>query len=187
MSMELRQLVAEEQAPPKTREDVLALRAERDPGESMTKQAFKDATDINRLLSRAQKAGTLSHLERFQGNYADFSDFDFHEAQNTLAEARTIFDALPSEIKKEFGHDPAAFFEYANDPANVADLEKKLPALAAPGRQHINPRRTADTEAIAESVSAAVLAAIEAKPEAAPSEAGEASEAPQEPSASSTT
>jgi muconolactone delta-isomerase len=187
MSIELRNAAAAATPAPKNRDEILALREERDPGKSMTKQSFKDATDINRLLSRAQKAGTLSHLERFQGNYADFSDFDFHTAQNTLAEARTIFDALPSEIKKEFDHDPAAFFAYANDPENADDLEKKLPGLAEPGRQHIETRRTADTEAVAEAVSAAVTAAFEANAERAPSEAGEAGEAPEEPSASSTT
>lgn len=103
-----------------------------------TKQSFKDETDINIILRRAQKAGTLSHLEKYQGVYADFSDFDFMEAQINLTRGREVFDALPSEIRKEFSNSPAAFFGYVNDPANADDLRKKLPGLAAPGRQNID-------------------------------------------------
>jgi len=100
-----------------------------------TKQAFKDETDIQKIMARAEKAGTISHLEKFEGVYADYSDFDFHEQTNKLTQGREIFDELPAEVRKEFGQSPAAFFAYVNDPANVGELLKKLPALAAPGKQ----------------------------------------------------
>jgi len=102
-----------------------------------TKQSFIDETDINKILKRAQKTGTISHLTKFQGSYGDFSDFDFFEAQIMLTKGREIFDALPSEIRSEFNQSQAAFFAYVNDPANKDDLLKKLPGLAAPGRQNI--------------------------------------------------
>ncbi len=100
-----------------------------------TKQSFKDETDINKILSRAQKAGTMSHLEKYEGTYGDFSDFDFLDATIQLTKGREVFDALPSELRMEFGQSPAAFFAYVNDPANVDELKKKLPALALPGQQ----------------------------------------------------
>ncbi len=103
-----------------------------------TKQAFKDETDINKLLERAQKTGTLSHLQKYEGRYADFSDFDFFDANIKLAQGREIFDALPSEVRSEFNNSPAGFFKYVNDPANADDLKNKLPGLAAPGRQNID-------------------------------------------------
>ena len=109
-----------------------------DYSDGRTKQAFKDETDINRILSRAQKTGTISHINKYQGMYADFSDFDFLESELKLAKGREVFDALPSEIRTEFGQSPAAFFKYVNDPANANDLLKKLPQLAAPGRQMID-------------------------------------------------
>jgi len=102
-----------------------------------TKQAFKDETDINKILHRAQKAGTLNHLQRFQGVYGD-SDFDFLEATIQLTKGREIFDALPSELRREFNQSPAAFFDYVNDPANKDELLEKLPMLAMPGRQNID-------------------------------------------------
>jgi len=103
-----------------------------------TKQAFKDETDINKILFRAQKSGTISHLAKHEANYSDFADFDFFEATIQLTRGREIFDELPSEIRSEFNQSPAAFFDYVNDPANVDDLRKKLPGLAKPGRQNID-------------------------------------------------
>ncbi len=103
-----------------------------------TKQAFKDETDIVKMLSRAQKAGTLSHLQKFEGTYGDFADFDFFESKIMLAKGAEVFDALPSELRSEFNQSPEQFFAYVNDPANAEDLLKKLPALAQPGRQNID-------------------------------------------------
>ncbi len=103
-----------------------------------TKQAFKDETDIVKMLSRAQKAGTLSHLEKFEGMYGDFADFDFFHSQIMLSKGAEVFKALPSELRNEFNQSPEQFFEYVNDPANADELAKRLPALAEPGRQNID-------------------------------------------------
>ncbi len=103
-----------------------------------TKQAFKDETDINKILHRAQKTGTISHLAKHEASYSDFADFDFFTAQLQLTRGREIFDDLPSEIRNEFGQSQSAFFAYVNDPANKDDLLKKLPQLAAPGRQNLD-------------------------------------------------
>jgi phage internal scaffolding protein len=109
--------------------------SERVYDDGRTKQAFKDSTDVNKIIARHQRAGTLSHLAKYEGQYGDFSDFDFFEAQNQLAKAKTIFDELPSEIRREFNNDPSRFFEFANEPENVGKLAEILPDLARPGRQ----------------------------------------------------
>ena len=111
-----------------------------------TKQAFKAECDINKILSRAQKAGTMSHLQKYEGVYGDFADYDFFENQRMLTRGREVFDALPSELRKEFDQSPAAFFDYVNDPANQEDLAKKLPALAMPGRQNIDASGKSDPD-----------------------------------------
>ena len=102
-----------------------------------TKQSFRDETDINQILKRAQKTGTISHLNKYEARYGDFSNFDFFEAQIQLAKGGEIFDALPMELRKEFNQSPADFFEYVNDPENKDDLARLLPGLAEPGRQNI--------------------------------------------------
>ncbi len=105
-----------------------------------TKQAFRDETDINQILKRAQKTGTISHLAKHEGRYADFSGYDFFQNQLMLVRGREMFDDLPSEIRSEFDQSPAAFFEYVNDPENKDRLGELLPALAEPGRQNISSR-----------------------------------------------
>lgn len=107
---------------------------EKDYSDGRTKQSFKDATDINKLIYRHAKAGTLSHLEKFGGQYGDFSDFDFFEAQTRLARARSIFEQLPAETRKEFGNDPSTFFEFVST-RTAEELRTDLPELAEKGRQ----------------------------------------------------
>jgi len=110
-------------------------RPKRDYTDGRTVQAFKDSTDINRLLAKHMREGTLSHLEKWQGQYGDYSDFDFMESQLALARGKQIFDELPGELKKEFNNDPGEFFAFVNDPENVDKLHKVLPGLAKPGIQ----------------------------------------------------
>lgn len=117
------------------RDELLELRPEPVYDDGRTKQSFKDETDINMIMERAAQGGTISHLAKFEGMYADFSDFDFHEHTRKLTEGREVFDSLPAEIRREFSQSPAQFFAYVNDPANINDLAKKLPGLARPGTQ----------------------------------------------------
>lgn len=147
-----------------TREQVLALMPPLLYPDGRTKQAFKDETDIQKIMARADIAGTISHLQKYEGVYADYSDFDFHEQTERLTQGRMIFDDLPAEVRKEFGQDPQAFFNYVNDPANADDLAKKLPDLARPGKQMLKAiPADADTEA-AEAAASELASETEPKP-----------------------
>lgn len=117
-----------------------------------TKQAFADETDINRILARAQKSGTISHINQNKAEYGDFAGIDFFETQLQLARGREIFDDLPSEVRKEFDQNPTAFYAYVNDPANEDRLEVLLPPLAAPRRQLIDVRGNLGADAPSEPV-----------------------------------
>lgn len=98
-----------------------------------TKQSQKDETDINKMLARASREKTLSHLEKYEPMYADFSDYDFEENQKKLVQANTIFEELPAEIKREFAQSPEEFFNYVTNPENAARLPELLPAIARRG------------------------------------------------------
>ncbi len=100
-----------------------------------TKQSFRDETDINKIIQRAEKTGTISHLNRHQGSYSDFADFDYFGNLQKLTRGREIFDDLPAELRNEFEGSPTKFFNYVNDPANVGRIGELLPELAEPGRQ----------------------------------------------------
>ena len=108
---------------------------ERTYEDGRTKQSFTDVCDINKIIARAARAGTLSHLEKHGGQYGDFSDFDFFEAQNMLARAKSTFEELPAEIRREFDHDPAQFFEFVNSPDKQKELPDLLAKLCRPGNQ----------------------------------------------------
>ncbi len=135
MSMFLAKLRKEVKKANLSREEILALRPKKVYDDGRTKQSFKNETDIEKIMARADVTGTISHLAKYEGVYADFSDFDFHKQNNMLSRGREIFADLPAEVRKEFNQSPAAFFEFVNDPKNIEDLRNKLPPLAEPGRQ----------------------------------------------------
>lgn len=101
--------------------------------DGMTKQSFKDSTDVNKILAKFQKTGVISHLAKFGPEYGNFSDVDFMQAQVALARGKEIFEALPAEVKREFKQDAGAFFAFVNDPGNKDRLKEVLPAIAEPG------------------------------------------------------
>jgi len=133
MSFKLRELA--DKSPKLTRAKLLAARSKKDYSDGRTQNAFKDETDINRIMQRYATTQTISHLAKNEAFYGDFSDFDFTTSAAQLARGRQIFNSAPSEIRKEFDEDPAKFFEFVNDPDNIGRLDELLPALAKPGRQ----------------------------------------------------
>ncbi len=125
----------ERKVPHSDRIKILALAPDPVYDDGRTKQSHKDETDIVKIMARFEKTGTISHINQFEGEYADYSDYDFPEELRKLTRGREMFDALPAEVRREFGQSPQAFFAYVNDPANKDDLLAKLPDLAVPGTQ----------------------------------------------------
>ena len=109
-----------------------------------TKQAFKDETDINKLLARGAMQDALSHIEKHGLTYGEFNNYDsLLDAHEKLQRGTDIFMDLPGEVRQEFHNSPAEFFAYVNDPANKDVLHQKIPQLAQPGTQMPAIRRTA--------------------------------------------
>lgn len=118
-------------------------------GKSMTKQSFKDSTDINKMLKKAQVTGSMSHLMKYpEAVYGEFDgEFDLLTAQARLEKANQIFADLPSEVRSEFNQDPIAFVKFAGDPQNNSKLREILPAVAEPGSYFPNPVQRGGTGA----------------------------------------
>lgn len=103
-----------------------------------TKQSFKDETDINKLLVKAAKGGSISHLAKHGAVYGDFSDInDLMTAFSRLEKGKEIFEQLPGELKREFNQSPQEFFNFVNNPENVDRLPELLPQLAEQGNQRV--------------------------------------------------
>mgnify|MGYP000073147877 CR=1 FL=1 len=108
-----------------------------DPKEHRATQEAKEQCDINRVLDRARHGASLSHVMQHGGRYGDFSDLhgdSYNDMLNRLADASSIFNDLPAELRSEFDNDPGKFFEFVGDKTEE-ELIEALPALSAPGRQ----------------------------------------------------
>lgn len=91
---------------------------------SATKQEFKDECDINSIMRRYITQGVLPTNVKV-GRYGDFSGVgDYRECLETLETARSQFMALPSDVRKRFGNDPAAFLSFVSDKANLEEARK---------------------------------------------------------------
>ncbi len=114
----------------------------KDYSDGRTKQAFKDSTDINKLLARAAKGETISHLAKHGAMYGDFTDIDdLLTGMTRLQKGQAIFADLPGEIRREFNQDAGAFFNYVNNPENSERLSELLPGLAERGTQLVDTRK----------------------------------------------
>lgn len=147
--MLLAEMSAQDSRKKLTRDQTIALSPVIAYDDGRTKQCFKDECDINAIMARFDRTGTISHVAKYEAIYGDFSDFDFFEQTQKLTRGREIFDDLPAEIRQEFGQSPAAFFNFVNDPANKDEVRSKLTGLSQPGRQ----LPSADNEAAAAAAS----------------------------------
>ena len=142
MSFKVRELVAEAEAEGAKidgRDAALALVAEPE-FDDMAKQAFKDACDVNKIIKKAQRTGSLAHVEKYpESVYGEFENVDLLGAFERDQRAKELFADLPSEVRAEFNHDPYSFFDFATQPANINKLAELIPEIAEPGSYFPNP------------------------------------------------
>lgn len=101
------------------------------PEPSMTQQHFKEDVEINSIISRWKKTGQPPQTYGTSGVYADLSELpSFEQAMNTIVTGKNAFDALPSNIRERFSHDPQKLMEFLNDPENDSEaikMQLKIP------------------------------------------------------------
>lgn len=88
--------------------------------ESKAKQEFKQECDINFIVRYG-----LTPVERPM-LFEDFSVLpDIVESANQIAKAKSDFEQLPSNVRKEFDNDVMKFLDEASNPENAESLMKK--------------------------------------------------------------
>lgn len=86
---------------------------------SLTKQSFKDECDVNNVLRKYAKTGVMEHLNRFQGDYGDYTSVvDYHSCVMQVQRAEEMFMTLPSKVRSKFANDPGRFLDFALDASN---------------------------------------------------------------------
>lgn len=90
-------------------------------GVGRTEQCHKAKCDINNVIKRYMKTGTLAQ-RMGNGLYGDFTNVsDFQVSLNRVNDAIQDFQSLPSSIRKRFGNDPAMLIEFISDDSNYQE------------------------------------------------------------------
>jgi len=90
---------------------------------SLTQQQFADDCDINSIMKKHAKLGTVPG-NASPGYFADVSNFgDFQQAHQMVKEAEEAFMALDSGIRDRFKNDPGLLLNFLQIDANRAEAE----------------------------------------------------------------
>lgn len=109
--------------------------SERNDEPSMTKQSFREETDINILASKyirkdveytpLQIAQQIAAVTQKPLAYGDVSNAtNLNDAMNVIAEIQDAFDVLPATIRQRFDNDPLSLVGFLENPANRAEAVK---------------------------------------------------------------
>jgi len=99
--------------------------AEQNDEPSLTQQHFTEDANINTIVQRALKTGTLGDVTNArQPIFGDFTSTDYQEMRNHIADVTQQFEALPAKIRARFSNDPIQLLRFVNDPRNLAESAK---------------------------------------------------------------
>lgn len=88
-------------------------------GPSLAIQSAQNECDINFIVKRFTKTGQLTHIREGLMEFRDMSGIpDLHEAMTIVADANSLFQELPAEIRAACGHDASNFIAYVDDEEN---------------------------------------------------------------------
>lgn len=94
-------------------------------GASMTAQEFKTDCDINHIVKRAQRTGTLPIVPReVMYGEEDETVGDLRAKMDLINDIRDHFNALPSDIRLRFNNDALAFNAWVVNPDNYNEAVK---------------------------------------------------------------
>lgn len=112
----------------------------------MTQQSQKEESDIHNILKKHAATGLLSHVNKYKGEYADMSSApEFQEAQNIIAEAKSVFETVPAKLRAKFHNNPDEFLDFMQNPANrdkIEDMGFDASHLPQEQKQNETPRTT---------------------------------------------
>ncbi len=109
----------------------------------LTEQSHKNQCDVNRIIEKYDKSGIITHVSKFEGKFGDTTGADFQSMQQTVANARNMFNELPADIRSRFENDPTNLLTFMEDESN-RDEAIKLGL--------INPQWTPETDGLGEHV-----------------------------------
>ena len=89
--------------------------------DGITEQHHSESCDVNTILATYMKTGTLPPIDP-NAQYGDLSEFDYQTMQNQIANANSLFEQLPDNVKHKFGNEPYRFLNFVQDEKNYDEL-----------------------------------------------------------------
>jgi len=89
--------------------------------DGITEQHHSEQCDVNTILATYMKTGILPPIDP-NAQYGDLSDFDYQSMQNQIANANSLFEQLPDNVKHKFGNEPYRFLNFVQDEKNYDEL-----------------------------------------------------------------
>jgi len=105
---------------------------------SKTQQHLKDDVDINNIVKKYVKHGTISHLTKTAPIYGDFSEVtSLDDAINKINGAADLFAELPAKVRDQFKNDPFEFIKFtetadSEDYKRIGLIEEAAPLPEPP-------------------------------------------------------
>ena len=91
--------------------------------DGLTEQHHTDQCDINKILAQFMETGILPQ-SKANPQYGDVTDIDFQNMQNTIAQAKTLFEELPEQVKDRFNNEMHTFLHFAENPDNLQEMQQ---------------------------------------------------------------
>lgn len=110
-------------------------------GEGQADQSFKKECDINHLMSKYLKTGTLAHQTLAEPQYRYCQSTTFKEAMDTVAEATTAFESLDSDERQKHNFDVASYLDWLENQEHDDLVEQGLAAPETPAEPDISSRQ----------------------------------------------
>lgn len=94
-------------------------------GESLTQQHHAHDADVRNIIKQYDRTGLIANVNRGVARYGDYSEVnEYREALDLVIGANESFAELPAKIREMFSNDAGAFFEFATNPENAAEMVK---------------------------------------------------------------
>lgn len=114
--------------------------------QSLTEQCHKDECDIHVIMKKFKEQGVITHVNAHKGTYGDYANApSYHEAQNIIAEAASLFESVPAHIRAAMDNDPQQFVDFMQNPRNRDEMkELGLDTSHLPPLETITPPPASD-------------------------------------------
>ncbi|AXL14585.1 internal scaffolding protein [Microviridae sp.] len=92
---------------------------------SLTEQHHGETVKIHNIIKQHQTTGFVSHVASRPPQYADMVTApDFYQAQCIIANASSMFEEIPAQIRKSFDNDPGQFLDFISNPENKQQMDE---------------------------------------------------------------